>query len=44
MSGDTAAKFHRFSAAYVAVGGSPKWEEISRNGTEIWAGSLYHAY
>jgi len=40
-SGDVAEKFQRLSAAYVAVGGRLRYEETSRKGMEIEAGSLF---
>jgi hypothetical protein len=38
--GDIEVKFQRFSAAYVAVGGSPRCAATSRNGTEMAGGNL----
>jgi hypothetical protein len=38
VSDEGALKFQRLSAEYVAVGGSPRYEAISRKGTEIDGG------
>lgn len=33
--GEVLVKFHRLRAAYVAVGGRPRWDATTRKGFEI---------